>query len=85
MVCMAVTVIPHAPSPVKIRHVIYRVENVWSVNMEYLAATVICRVPPTVKTTHVTYRTEHVSRVILGGPEMTVTKVKISIIYVINI
>lgn len=52
---MAVTVITHAPSPVKITHVIYRVENVWTVKMDILVSTVTCRVPPTVKLTHVKY------------------------------
>lgn len=57
---MASLVIFRAPSPAKTAHVTYKMEHVWSVNLEYIAVTVTCRVPLTVKTTRVTHRMEHV-------------------------
>lgn len=61
-----------APSPVKIGHVTYKMENVWNVNLGYMAVTVIYRVPPTVKTIRVTHGMEHVIHVNLDGQEYTV-------------
>lgn len=51
---MTPTVTFPVPSPVKIAHVTYKVELVWSVNLGCMAATVTCLVPPIVKTTDVT-------------------------------
>lgn len=64
-----------APSPVKIAHVKYKMENVWDVNLGYMAVTAIYRVLPTVKTTSVTHRMEHVIHVNLDGLEYTVKQV----------
>lgn len=72
---MAVTVKYHAPSPVKITHVTYRVVHVWSVNTDFMAITVQCRVPPTVKTTSVTGGAGHAMHVNLGGLECSVNQV----------
>lgn len=47
---MALRVIFLAPSPVKVTHVTYKVEHVWSVNLGYMEVTVIYHAPPTVKT-----------------------------------
>lgn len=52
---MAVVVILHALSAVKITHATYKVDHVWIVKMDILVFTVTCRVPPTVKITHVKY------------------------------
>lgn len=77
-VFMAPLVTFSAPSPVKIVHVTYKMENVWNVNLEYLAVTVIYRVLPTVKTTRVTHGMEHVIHVNLDGQEFTVKQVIVS-------
>lgn len=69
-----------APLPVQMVYVTYKMENVWDVNLGYMAVTVIYRVLPTVKTTRVTYRMEHVIRVNLDGQEYTVKQVIISTI-----
>lgn len=69
---MAPLVTFSAPSLVKTAHVIYKMENVWDVNLEYMADTVIYRVPPTVKTIRVTHKMEHVIHVNLDGQEYTV-------------
>lgn len=61
-----------APSLVKITHVTYKVELVWSVNLGCMAVTVICLVPPIVKTTGVTERMEHVFHVKPDGQGYTV-------------
>lgn len=66
---MAPLVTFSAPSPVKIAHVTYKMENVWDVNRGYMAVTVIYRVLPTVKTTRVIHRMEHVIHVNLDGQE----------------
>lgn len=71
-VFMAPLVTFSAPSPVKIAHATYKMENVWDVNLGYMAVTVIYRVPSTVKTTRVTHRMEHVIHVNLDGQEYTV-------------
>lgn len=73
---LALSVTFHAPSPVKTARVIYKVEHVWIVNMEYMEATVTCRVPPTVKTEYVTHRMEHALHVRLDGPDFIVKQVK---------
>lgn len=78
---MAPLVTFSVPSPVKIAHVTYKMENVWNVNLRYMAVTVIYRVLPTVKIIRVTHRMEHVLRVILGGQESIVKQVIISTIY----
>lgn len=44
---------------VKIEHVTYNMEHVWSVNLDYMAITVNYRVPSTVMTKCVTCRMEH--------------------------
>lgn len=49
-----------APSPVKIAHVTYKVEHVWSVNLGFTAVSVTYLVPLIVKTTYVTERMENV-------------------------
>lgn len=77
---MAPLVTFSAPLPVKIVHVTYRMENVWDVNLGYMAVTAIYRVLPTVKTTRVTHRMEHVIHVNLDGQEYTVKQVIISTI-----
>lgn len=68
-VFMAPLVTFSAPSPVKTGHVTYNMENVWDVNLGYMAVTVIYRVLPTVKTTRVIHRMEHVIHVNLDGQE----------------
>lgn len=74
-VFMALLVTFSAPSPVKIGHVTYKMENVWNVNLRYMAVTVIYRVPPTVKTIRVTHGMEHVIHVNLDGQDYTVKQV----------
>lgn len=74
-----------APSPVKIAHVTYKVEHVWSVNLGYMAVTVTCRVPLTVKTTHVTDRMEHALHVNLVGMEFIVKQVRLILILLMKI
>lgn len=66
---MATRVIFRALSPVKIIHVTYRVDYVWSVNLEYMAVTVIYRVPSTAIRTCVTDGMEHALHVNLDGLE----------------
>lgn len=72
---MAPLVTFSAPSPVKIVHVTYKMENVWDVNLGYMAVTVIYRVLPTVKTTRAIHRMDHVIHVNLDGQEYTVKQV----------
>lgn len=72
---MAPLVTFSAPAPVKIVHVTYKMENVWDVNLGYMAVTVIYRVLPTVKTTRVIHRMDHVIHVNLDGQEYTVKQV----------
>lgn len=72
---MAPLVTFSAPSPVKIELVTYKMENVWNVNLGYMAVTVTYRVQPTVKTTRVTDRMEHVIHVNQDGQEYTVKQV----------
>lgn len=72
---MALPVTFLAPSPVKIAHVTYKLEHVWSVNLGCMAVTVTYLVPPIVKTTGVTERMEHVLHVNLVGLEYTVKQV----------
>lgn len=84
-VFMAPLVTFSAPSPVKIVHVTYKMENVLNVNLGYMAVTVMYRVPPTVKTIRVTHRMEHVIHVNLDGQESIVKQVIISTIYEIKI
>lgn len=81
---MAVTVTYHVPLPAKIADATYKVEHVWSVQMEYLAISVICRAQQTVKTPYVTYRTEHVLHVTLGGPGCIVKLVRIFIMLILS-
>lgn len=73
---MALSVTFHAPPPVKTTIVIYKVDHVWIVNMEYTEATVTCRVQQHVKTEYVTHRMEHALHVSLDGPECIVKQVK---------
>lgn len=69
---MATRVTLRAPSPVKTANVTYKMEHVWSVNLEYMAVTVIYRVPSTAIRTRVTDRMEHALHVNLDGLEYTV-------------
>lgn len=72
---MAPLVTFSAPSLVKIGHVTYKMENVWDVNLGYMAVTANYRVLPTVKITRVTYRMEHVIHVNRDGQAYTVKQV----------
>lgn len=74
-----------APSPVKIIHVTYKLEHVWSVSMDYMAVTVIYRVPPTVMTVYVKERMEHALHVNQDGLENIVTQVSLTIIIFMKI
>lgn len=81
---MASRVTFRVPFPAKIEHVTYKMEHVWSANLEYIAVTVTCRVPPTVMTTNVTDRMEHALNVNLDGLEYTVKQVILLIVHVIQ-
>lgn len=74
---MALDVILCVPPPVKITHVIYKVEHVWIVNKEYMVAIVTCRAPLTVKTTYVIYKMDHALPVCQDEPECIVKQVRI--------
>lgn len=81
---MAHSVTFRVPSPVKIAHVTYKVEHVWSVNLGCMAVTVTCLVQSIVKKTDVTERMEHVLNVNLVGQEYTVKQVILFNIKLIN-
>lgn len=74
---MAITVIYLVQPLVRIIHVIYKVDYVLNVEMEYMADTVTCRVQAIVRTTHVTCSMGHALDVSLDGPKCFVEKVKI--------
>lgn len=69
---MALIVIPHAQTHVKVIYATYKVEHALIVNMECMADTATCLVPLTVKTTRVTCRMGHVWSVYLEYLEVTV-------------
>lgn len=73
---MAITVIPLALLHVKIVHVIYKMDHVLSVSMEFMVIIVTYHVPSTVKTTNAKSWMEHAFPVNLDGLECTVKEVR---------
>lgn len=74
-----------APWHVKITHVTYKMEHVWSVNMDYMVVIVMYHVPPTVMTTRVTDRMEHALHVDQDGLAHTVKQVILLSMHAIKI
>lgn len=79
------SVISLALSPVNIKHVIYKVEHVWIVNMECMVPIVTCRAHPTVRTAHAIQKMEHALHVSLGSGDYIVKQVRFRILSVIRI